>query len=150
VPGIAVFMSGNPIGTPQALRHNVTHNHVLHEKVVILSVQTAEAARVPPRDRIEFEEIGEGCYRITITYGFMDEPNIPRELARLEIPDLPFTDSDVSYFLGRETLLATEKPGLAWWREKLFVLMSRNAQSATVYFHLPPDRVFEVGAQVEL
>jgi KUP system potassium uptake protein len=150
VPGIAVFMSGNPIGTPPALRHNVMHNHVLHEKVIILTVDVADVPRIRASERAEVEEIGEGFYRITIKYGFMDEPNIPRELNRLELPELPFRESDVSYFLGRETLLSTNNPGLARWREKLFVLMSRNSQRATVFFRIPHERVIEVGVQVEL
>jgi KUP system potassium uptake protein len=136
-------MSGNPIGTPPALRHNVMHNHVLHEKVIILTVDVADVPRIRASERAEVEEIGEGFYRITIKYGFMDEPNIPRELNRLELPELPFRESDVSYFLGRETLLAR-------WREKLFVLMSRNSQRATVFFRIPHERVIEVGVQVEL
>jgi KUP system potassium uptake protein len=150
VPGIAVFMSGNPIGTPPALRHNVNHNHVLHEKVVILTVETANVPRVAVGDRAEIEEIGEGFYRIVIRYGFMDQPSIPEELSCLSVPGLPFETSKISYFLGRETLFASAKPGLARWREKLFVLMSRNAQPATAYYRIPPDRVIEVGVQVEL
>jgi KUP system potassium uptake protein len=150
VPGIAVFMSGNPVGTPPALRHNVMHNHILHEKVVILTIETADAPRVRAADRLEIEEIGEGFYRIAIRYGFMDQPNIPRDLQRLQLAALPFQENNISYFLGRETLLPTSKPGLARWREKLFVIMSRNAQRATVYFRIPPERVIEIGVEVEL
>jgi KUP system potassium uptake protein len=150
VPGIAVFMSGNPIGTPPALRHNVIHNRVLHDKVVILTVETADVPRVARSDRPLVEEIGEGFYRITIRYGFMDEPNIPQELHRLSSPALPFAESQVSYVLGRETLLASAKPGLARWRERLFALMSQNAQRATAFYRIPPERVIEVGVQVEL
>lgn len=150
VPGMAIFMFGNPVGTPPALRHNVAHNKILHETVVILGVETAEVPHVPGRERTEIEEIGEGFYRVTLKYGFMDEPNVPEELSLIRHPALDFTNSDVSYFLGRETLLATQQPGMALWRERLFVWMSRNAQTATAYFHIPPDRVVEVGVQVEL
>ncbi|MBI1313748.1 potassium transporter Kup [bacterium] len=150
VPGIAVFMSSNPNSTPSALHHNLAHNKVLHEQVVILTVTTAEVPRVRPANRIEIEEIGEGFLRIGLTYGFMDEPNVPRELNRLQINGLTFADQDVSYFLGGEILQATEGPGLALWREHLFAWMSRNAQRATTYYRLPAEQVIEIGVQVEL
>ncbi len=150
VPGTAVFMSGNPIGTPPALRHNVAHNKVLHERVIILSVETAETPHLAGIDRYEVDEIGEGFWRITIRYGFMEEPDIPRELAAMRHPRLTFDLNQVSYFLGRETLRPTAKPGMSPWRERLFVWLSRNAQTATDFFNLPPDRVVEVGVQVEL
>ncbi len=150
VPGVAVFMTGNPIGTPPALRHNVAHNHVLHETVIFLSVDTAERPHVPLSQRAEIEEIGEGFWRIGITYGFMDQPNIPRELSEVKRPGLEIDLRQTSYFMGRETLIATDQPGMALWREHLFVWMSRNAQPATQFFGLPPDRVVEVGVQVEL
>jgi KUP system potassium uptake protein len=150
VPGMAIFMSGNPVGTPPALRHNVMHNHILHETVVIVVVQTADIPHVPKNKRSQVEEIGEGFWRVFITYGFMDDPDVPRSLRKIHRPPLNFHRDDISYFLGRETLLATEKPGLPKWRENLFVWMSRNAQTATHYFRLPPDRVVEIGSQIEL
>jgi KUP system potassium uptake protein len=150
VPGTAVFMSGNPIGTPPALRHNFVHNKVLHATVVIVSVETAEIPHVPAADRYSVEEIGEGFWRVMIRYGFMEEPNIPRALVAVRHPQLSFKADEISYFLGRETLLPTRKPGMARWREHLFVWLSRNAQTATDFFNLPPDRVVEVGVQVEL
>jgi KUP system potassium uptake protein len=150
VPGIAVFMTGNPIGTPPALRHNVAHNHVLHETVIFLTVDTAERPHVPRPQRTEVEEIGEGFWRVAITYGFMDRPNIPRELSSVKRPGLEIDLAQTSYFMGRETLIATDHPGMSLWREHLFVWMSRNAQPATQFFGLPPDRVVEVGVQVEL
>jgi KUP system potassium uptake protein len=149
VPGVAVFMSSNLVGTPQALRHNVTHNKILHETVVILIVETAEVPRVPPSQQVELEEIGEGFWRVVLRYGFMDEPDIPRALADMREPRLVF-GSDISYFLGRETLIPTDHPGMMLWRERMFVWMSRNAQTATHFFRLPPERVMEVGVQVEL
>jgi KUP system potassium uptake protein len=150
VPGVAVFMSGNPIGTPPALRHNVAHNHVLHETTVIVCVETSESPRVPAAQRAEVEEIGEGFWRVVLTYGFMEEPHVPWALDNLRDERLDLHREDISYFLGRETLLATKRRGLWKWREKLFVWMSRNAQTATRYFHLPPDRIVEIGVQVEL
>lgn len=150
VPGIAVFMSGNPIGTPPALRHNVMHNKVLHETVVVLNVETSELPHLESQERISVEEIGEGFWRIVVKYGFMEEPDIPLALASIQKPELDFAGKKVSYFLGRETIVATRKPGMARWREELFIWMSRNAQAATQYFNLPPDRVVEVGVQVEI
>jgi KUP system potassium uptake protein len=150
VPGIAVFMSGNPIGTPSALRHNVMHNKVLHKTVVVLSIETAELPHLDSQERTEIEEIGEGVWRVVVRYGFMEEPDIPSVLASIQLGELEFTGKEVSYFLGRETIVATRKPGMARWREQLFVWMSRNAQSATQFFNLPPDRVVEVGVQVEI
>ncbi|HEX6962722.1 MAG TPA: KUP/HAK/KT family potassium transporter, partial [Lacipirellula sp.] len=150
VPGAAVFMSGNPLGTPLALRLNVAHNHVLHECNIILGVQTADAPYVGPSERIEVEEIGEGFYRIYLNYGFMEEPNVPRDLTPTACVGRKFDVESVSYFLGRETLVAKATPGMALWRESLFAFMSRNSQPATLFFHLPAGRVVEIGAQVEL
>jgi KUP system potassium uptake protein len=150
VPGTAVFMSSNPVGTPTALLHNLKHNKVLHEQVVVLNVRTEEVAHVPPSDRVTAEALGDGFLRVRIRYGFMDEPDIPVALLRLP-PGLPRLDPmQVTYFLGRENLIAGPKPGMAVWRESIFVWMSRNAQSATTYFRLPPNRVVELGAQIEL
>ena len=150
VPGVAVFMSGNPMGTPLALRQNVAHNHVLHECNIILGVRTAETPHVAPEQRLETEEIGEGFYRVSLGYGFMEEPNVPRDLKLAACVDDNIDPKAVSYFLGRETVLATPQAGMYIWRESLFAFMARNAQPATLFFHLPPERVVEIGAQVEL
>jgi KUP system potassium uptake protein len=149
VPGVAVFMASNPVGTPMALRHNVIHNRVLHETVVVATVETCEVPHVLADGRAAVEEIGEGFWRVFLKYGFMDQPDIPLALSELRHPGLELTP-DVSYFLGRETVLATDRPGMAIWRERLFVWMSRNSQSATHFFRLPPEQVIEVGVQVEL
>lgn len=150
VPGMAIFLTGNPLGTPPALRHNVTHNKVLHETVVLLTVVTADVPHVRVAHRSEIEEIGEGVYRLCLTYGFMDTPNIPLALLTIHDERLDFARLDISYFVGREDLLATKRPGIAIWREQLFAWMTRNSQRATDYFHLPPDQVVEVGGQIEL
>jgi KUP system potassium uptake protein len=150
VPGTAVFMSSNPIGTPPALRQNVMHNKVLHQTVVILSVGTTETPRVEDKEHILIEEIGEGFWMIVLKYGFMEEPDVPLALAIVTHPQLSFAADDVSYFLGRETLRSPAKPGMARFRNRLFMWMARNAQTATDFFNLPPDRVVEMGTQVEL
>jgi len=149
VPGVAVFMTSNPVGTPPALRHNVTHNKVIHETVVIVIAETADIPHVPCQERAEVEQIGEGFWRVVLKYGFMDKPDVPVALAAVKQPGLDLS-VDIRYFLGRETLLPTDKPGMAQWRERLFVWMSRNAQTATQFFRIPPERVMEVGVQVEL
>lgn len=150
VPGVAAFMSSNPVGTPPALRHNVAHNRVWHETVLIVCVETAEVPLVADAERIEVEEIGENFWRLSLKYGFMEKPDVPAGLAQVRHPRLHFDEKKVSYFLGRETLLSTNIPGMARWRERLFASMSRNGQSAMAYFRLPPDRVVEVGVQVQL
>jgi KUP system potassium uptake protein len=150
VPGTAVFMSGNPMGTPLALRQNVAHNHVLHECNIILGVQTAEAPHVDEANRVQTEEIGEGFFRVSLNYGFMEEPDVPRDLVPAKCVGHALDPKQLSYFLGRETLVTTPTPGMALWRESLFAFLSRNSQPATLFFHLPADRVVEIGAQVEL
>jgi KUP system potassium uptake protein len=150
VPGTAVFMYGHPTGTPPALRLHLKHNKVLHERVVVLTVVTEERAHVPPRERIAFTPLGEAFYRVVAHYGFMESPDIPAILVQVKRHGLQLELEDITYFFGRETLLATKKPGMAVWRERLFALMVRNAQSAMTFFRIPPDRVVELGSQVEL
>jgi KUP system potassium uptake protein len=150
VPGTAVFLYGHPTGTPPALLLNLTHNKVLHERIVILTVVMKEIARVPARERIVFTPLGEEFYRIVAHYGFMESPDIPALLEQAKQYGVQLEREDITYFLGRETLLATQKPGMAVWRERLFAVMTRNAQSAMTFFHIPPERVVELGSQVEI
>ncbi|MEX2219800.1 MAG: potassium transporter Kup [Phycisphaerales bacterium] len=150
VPGAAVFMYSSATGTPPALLHNLKHNKVLHERVILLTVRTEDLAHVPPVERVGAEALGEGFFRVRVRYGFMDEPDIPAALALVPSESLPLDPMQVTYFLGRENLIPSSRPGMARWREALFAWMSRNAQSATAYFRLPPNRVVELGAQIEL
>ena len=150
VPGTAVFMYSDPIATPPALVHNLKHNKVLHERVVLLSVETMEIPRVPTKERIEVHKLENGFYRVVLHYGFMEDPNVPRDIMRARKQGLDLKASEVTYFLGRERLIASKKPGMAIWRENLFAAMSRNARAATDFFRLPPDRVVELGSQVEI
>jgi len=150
VPGTAVFLSGNSLGTPLALCQNVTHNRVLHERNIILAVQTAEVPHVPEQQRLESQKVGDEFYRVTLTYGFMEVPDVPRELMPAASLGNLTDQRTVSYFVGKETLLATPGSGMYMWRESLFAFMSRNAQSATLFFKLPAQQVVEVGVQVEL
>ena len=150
VPGTAVFMYGNAQGTPPALLHNLVHNKVLHERVVLLTVEIQEIPVVAEAERVTVEEQGQGIYRVSVRYGFTEDPHIPAALAMVKAPGLDLSPMHTSYFLGRETLIPSRKPGMAMWREHLFSLMSRNARSATSFFQLPPNRVVELGAQIEL
>ncbi len=150
VPGTAVFMTPNPGATPPALVHNLAHNKVLHEHVVFLTVLTEEVPVVPPRERVRTEDLGDGFYWVTARYGFMQDPSVPDILERVGAAGLEVRLEATTFFLGRETLITTERPGIARWREALFSFMSRNAQRATAFFKIPPDQVFEVGVQVEM
>jgi KUP system potassium uptake protein len=150
VPGTAVFMYGSSTGTPPALLHNLKHNRVLHERVVFLTIRTEEVPSVPDAERASVTEIGHGLWQVVLRYGFMQDADVPAALQALGHPELPFRPMETTYFLGRETLIATKHPGMALWRERLFAVMSRNARPATTFFRLPPNRVVELGAQVEL
>lgn len=150
VPGTAVFMYSDPTSTPPALVHNLKHNKVLHERVVLLSVETMEIPRVSNKERIEVTKLENGFFRVVLHYGFMEDPNVPRDLMRARKQGLELKASEVTYFLGRERLIASKKPGMAIWRENLFATMTRNARAATDFFRLPPDRVVELGSQVEI
>jgi len=150
VEGTAVFMSGNLHIAPSALLHNLKHNRVLHKRIVILSVVTEDVPHVPKAQRIELEEAGEGIYLLVLHHGFMDETDIPQILSTLEVGGAPFRIMETTFFLGRETIIPTDKPGMALWREHLFRLMSRNARTATSFFGLPPNRVVELGMQIEI
>ena len=150
VSGTAVFMNGTAKGTPPALMHNLVHNKVLHERVVLLTVKTKQMPYVEPEDRVQVEALGHEFYRMIFNYGFMEDPDIPAVLENLQPPAPIFDPMNTTYFLGRETVIASKNPGMMLWREKLFAVMSRNASSATAYFGLPPNRVVELGAQVEI
>lgn len=150
VPGTAVFMYGTTDGTPPALVHNLAHNKVLHETVVFLTVVTEDVPHVAATERVTIKRIGKGFVTIVARYGFMDDPDIEDVLAACRASGLDIRMEGTTFFLGRETLVASERPGMAEWRENLFAFMSRNALRATAFFKIPADQVFEVGAQVEL
>ncbi len=151
VPGTAVYMYNDPRGTPPALLHNLKHNKVLHEQVVFLAVQTEEVPNVPVADRATVEPLTGGVYQVVLHYGFMEDADVPKGLSGIRMEGLSFKPMETTYFLGRETLIPSKTVhGMAVWREKLFAVMSRNARSASSFFRLPPNRVVELGAQVEL
>ena len=150
VPGTAVYLAGNSDGTPIALLHNLKHNKVLHKRVVFLTILMEEDPRVPAEDRIEVEKLDNGFWRVRGRYGFMEEPSVPEVLKLAATHGLEFKESETTYFVSRETIIPARRRGMARWREALFAVMARNAQSATAFFRLPPDRVVELGMQVEI
>lgn len=150
VPGTAVYMFRDPTGTPFSFVQNLKTNKVLHEHVIFLAVKTENIPRVKLGSRITTEGLGNGFYRVVLHYGFMEKPNVAGALRNLRLEGSRPCADDITYFLGRETLLASEKPGMALWREQLFALMTRNAVSASAYYQLPPNQVVELGTRVEL
>jgi KUP system potassium uptake protein len=149
VPGTAVFMSRSTDGIPTTMLHNIKHNKIVHQRVVLLTVETEERSHLSQEERYEWNDLGQGVYRLSLHFGFMEDPNIPDALASIEGP-FAFNAMATSYFLGRETLIPTKQPGMAIWREHLFAWMNRNSSSASTFFSLPANQVIELGAQVEL
>jgi len=150
VRGTAVFMSSNPQGTPPVLLHHFKHNQVLHEQVVLLSVTSEHVPEIPPDKRLTVEDEGQGFYRVSVRYGFMQTPNVPNALLACKEHGLAIDPRSTSYYLGRETLLTSGKGKMMRWRKTLFAFISRNARPATSYFGLPPGRVVELGMQIDL
>ena len=150
VTGTAVYMHGVPDGVPRTLLHNLKHNRVVHQRVIFLTVLTEDIPFVPVDQRVTVTAIADGFWRVVARYGFMEEPDVPAVMTMAASQGLSFRKEETTYFLGRETIISAEKPGMARWRERLFALMMRNARPATSYFGLPPNRVVELGAQVEI
>jgi KUP system potassium uptake protein len=151
VPGAAVFLTSNPTGTPPLLLHHVRHNKALHETVLLVTVTNEKVPRVMT-DRVNVSMLEEGFVRVTIRMGFMESPDVPRALSDVlaSHPDLHFGLDDVTYYLGRETLLATNKGEMGAWSESLFAFLTKNSQRATRYFGIPAEQVVEIGMQVDL
>jgi KUP system potassium uptake protein len=150
VPGTAVFMYGSADGTPPALVHNLAHNKVLHEKIVFLTVVTEDVPHVPSAERVTVKRIGKGFHSVTARYGFTEDPDINDVVGACKTQQLDIPIEGTTFFLGGETVIASDRPGMALWRERLFAFMSRNSLRATAFFKIPPNQVFEVGAQIEL
>jgi len=150
VPGTAVFMTSSPDGVPHALLHNLKHNKVLHERVFLLTVRIEDVPFIPDKKRYTVKNYGSGFYRLVLRYGFMEEIDVPAALAKVKGVGPTCKMMDTSFFLARQTLLASSRPGMAIWREKLFAWMLRNAESAMEFFKLPTNRVVELGSQLEI
>ena len=150
VPGIAVFLTGTPDYVPGSLLHNLKHNKVLHERVLFVTVQNIDRPEAGVGHRAEVEEVAAGIHRITLRYGFMESPNIPRALEELQDRGIDYDPMQVSYFLGREVLVRAAIPKLPLWRMYLYLLMARNATPTTEFFRIPSDRVVELGVRIAL
>jgi KUP system potassium uptake protein len=149
VPGTAVFLTGDATGVPVALLHNLKHNHVLHERVALLTLVTDQVPHVGSERRLEIQNLGSGFHRLVGRFGFMEDPNVPELLKLAEAHGFKTALAETTFFLGRETLVPTLHSRLSFWRKALFSFLSRNAQSATAFFRLPPNRVVELGEQIE-
>jgi KUP system potassium uptake protein len=150
VPGTAVFLTSQPEGVPHALQQNLKHNRVLHERSLFLRVATADVPYVGPDEQVEVQDLGHGFYRVTLHRGFMEAMNVPAALAIVRGIGAPVDPAETSYFISRQTPLATDLKGMALWRERLFAWMMRNAESPMAFFGLPSHRVVELGAQVRI
>jgi KUP system potassium uptake protein len=150
VPGTAVFLTANLDTVPRALLHNLKHNKVLHERIVTLKVETEDVPRVPVSERAEVEHLGANFHRVVLRYGFMERPDVAAALPSCQLGPPEPTLMDTSFFLSRETYLPSARPDLPRWREQIFIHMANAALDATRFFRLPPDRVVELGSQVEI
>jgi len=150
VPGTAVFMTANLNVVPHALLHSLKHFKVLHQHNVLLSVETLEAPYADQAERVELRDLGHSFHTLMLRFGFMEDPDVPAALAACAQPGLGFDMMDTTFFLSRETVVATKRPGMVLWRDKLFVFLSRNAMPATAFFHIPGNRLVELGTQVEI
>ncbi len=150
VPGTAIFMNGDPSGIPRALLHNLKHNRILHERVILMTVETEEIPHVSEEDRVLVEELGNGFYSVVVLYGFAEDPDVPRVLKQISLGGYHYIPMETTFFLGQRTLVIPERPVMSHWRSRLFDRMSRNAEGASAFFRIPVDRVVELGAHVEL
>ncbi len=150
VPGTALFLRGESDGVPHALLHNLSHNKVLHERVVFLTVHMREVPWVPAEEQVAVAELGHNCFQLDVQYGFKDEPDIPGILRQCGGLGLTFEMMETSFFIARQTVISAPGGGMAPWREHLFVMLSRNARAAADYYQIPPNRVIELGTQVEI
>ena len=143
-------MTSTPEGVPHALLHNLKHNKVLHERVILLTVRISDVPYVAEGERVEIEPLGQGFHRMILRFGFMQDADVPAALKQVHACGADFRMIETSFFLSRQTLLTAETPGMSVWREKLFAWMLRNAESAMEFFRLPTNRVVELGSQVEI
>ena len=150
VQGTSVFMDSNTSGVPRSLLHNIKHNQVLHNQVLLVTMLTDEVPRLVPAERLEVTELQPGFLRVASHWGYMEHPNLPEVLTLLRTEGIVERTGMVSIYLGRETLIVTQRPGMSHWRKHLFALVSRNAQGPTLHFGIPPGQVVELGLQVEL
>ncbi|MDP2071478.1 potassium transporter Kup [Methylotenera sp.] len=150
VPGTAIFMTPNPDGVPHAMLHNLKHNKVLHERMVILTVKFLDYPHTLDEERVKLEILPHEFYKVTVQYGFKDEPDLPRDLLLCADKGLVLNEMDTSFFIGKESLIASGKSGMSFWRKKIFIGLFRSAETITNQFKLPPNRVIELGSQLKI
>jgi KUP system potassium uptake protein len=150
VPGTAIFLTGDPDGAPSALLHNLKHNKIIHERNIILTIRTEGTPRVSSDDRATIEELSPSFQRVTMSFGFMETPNILKGITACRRQGLAFDIMSTSFFLSRRSLKASPHSGMPVWQDKLFISLAGSADSATDYFHIPAERVVEIGAQVTI
>jgi len=150
VPGTAVFLTSDPEVAPVALMHNLKHNKVLHEKNIVLTVRIGETPRVPISERLEMTAVSDDFRKVVINYGFMESPNVPKALQLCKKKGLKFDIMSTSFFLGRRSVVPAASRGMPLWQDKLYIFLLKNAANPTDFFHIPPGRVVELGAQVKV
>ncbi|MBV8665475.1 MAG: potassium transporter Kup [Burkholderiaceae bacterium] len=150
VPGTAIFLRSETDGVPHAMLHNLSHNKILHERIVFLTIHTADVPWLPPAEQVKIADLGHNCFQLDVHLGFKDEPDIPKALELCKDKGMEFEMMETSFFIARQTLIAGPGGGMALWREHLFVAMSRNARGAADYYRIPPNRVIELGTQVQI
>jgi KUP system potassium uptake protein len=151
VPATAVFLAGNAAGVPRTLLHNYKHNMVLHNRIVIMTVVTEEVPYIEESQRTDITDLGNGVFRLTLRYGFSETPDVPAALSGISVAGAAFNPLQTTYFLGRETLIVSQKKGLfSRFRKGVFAFLSRNACDASKFYHIPTNRVIEIGIQVDL
>ncbi|MBV9077312.1 MAG: KUP/HAK/KT family potassium transporter, partial [Methylobacteriaceae bacterium] len=148
VRGTAIFLTSDPATAPSALLHNLKHNKVLHERNVVLTVRSVDMPRVPPEERVHLDHIGDSFWKIELTFGYMEIPNIPRSLAQLRRLGFKFDIMSTSFFLSRRSIRPAVRSSMPLWQDKLFIALARSASDATDFFQIPTGRVVEVGTQV--
>ena len=150
MPGTAIFLTNDPHSAPSSFMHNLKHNKVLHERVVMMSVRTENLPRIPASARFEVNQLSPDFMQITLHYGYMESPRIPNALALMRTTGLKFDIMTTSFFVGRRTLKASANSGMPMWQDKLFIAMTKQAASAPDFFQIPSDRVVELGAQMKV
>jgi len=150
VPGTAIFLTANQDGVPHALLHNLKHNKVLHERNLVLTVETVDTPTAEPDECVEVKPLGDDFYAVTLRFGFAEDMDVPQALAAIKSCGAPIDMMDTTFFLSRESIVATDRPGMALWRDRLFAFLQRNALPATAFFRIPGNRLIELGTQVEI